>query len=222
MSAEARRAAVQAIAAKRPVSTAVPYTQESLKDLFGKNVFGDQQMRARLPENVYRSLRACMDQGSELDPALADLVANAMKEWALERGARTSPTGSIPLQDRRRCCTTPRVSGPMLMEFSGKMLVMESRRVVVPVGRAAADFSRPAATPRGSTRRRSSVTLQRRDAVHPDGVLQLDRRGSGQEAALALDAPSKRGSAPAARARRCARQEENLIWRGAGVFPDRP
>ena len=87
MSAGSRRAAVTAIVGKRPVATPLPYTEQSLKDIFGQNVFGDRQMRARLPEGAYRALRSCMDRGIELDIGLADLVANAMKEWAVERGA---------------------------------------------------------------------------------------------------------------------------------------
>src|ERR1043165_6491159 len=72
---------------KRPVATAIPYSQHSLKELFGTHVFGDREMAQRLPEATYPSLRNSIDLGSELDPRVADIVANAMKEWAVERGA---------------------------------------------------------------------------------------------------------------------------------------
>ncbi|MEC7584499.1 MAG: glutamine synthetase III, partial [Planctomycetota bacterium] len=55
--------------------------------MFGANVFDLQQMRARLPEGAYKALQSSMERGKELDPALADQVASAMKEWAIERGA---------------------------------------------------------------------------------------------------------------------------------------
>lgn len=54
---------------------------------YGCNVFDDKAMRRHLPRSVYRSLRKTMDQGERLDPAVADVVASAMKDWAMERGA---------------------------------------------------------------------------------------------------------------------------------------
>ena len=84
MSAAARTAAIQLIARKSPV--AAPKSA-NVPQMFGANVCGLEQMRARLSESAYKALRSCMEHGSELDHALADQVANAMKEWAVERGA---------------------------------------------------------------------------------------------------------------------------------------
>ena len=56
-------------------------------EYFGCNVFDDKAMRRYLPKNVYKSLRKTIDLGRRLDPAVADVVANAMKTWAMERGA---------------------------------------------------------------------------------------------------------------------------------------
>lgn len=64
-------------------------------ELFGENVFSDAVMRERLPKAVYKSLRQTIDHGQRLDPAVADVVATAMKDWAL-RAPRTSPTSFIP------------------------------------------------------------------------------------------------------------------------------
>ncbi len=86
MSAAARAAAIQLIARKTPVAAEVS-PRTPLPELFGANVFGLDQMRSRLSENAYKALRSCMEHGQELDSALADQVANAMKEWATERGA---------------------------------------------------------------------------------------------------------------------------------------
>ena len=59
----------------------------TISENFGKNLFSDAVMRERLPRDVYRKLKKTIEDGSELDRSVADVVANAMKNWALERGA---------------------------------------------------------------------------------------------------------------------------------------
>ncbi len=59
----------------------------NVSDIFGKNVFNDAAMRERLPKSVYRKLKETIEKGVELDPSIADVVAHAMKDWAIERGA---------------------------------------------------------------------------------------------------------------------------------------
>ncbi len=59
----------------------------NVTEVFGSSVFNDSVMRERLPKNIYKSLRKTIAEGSELDPSVADVVANAMKDWALEKGA---------------------------------------------------------------------------------------------------------------------------------------
>lgn len=84
----ARSNAVFAIAGLTSSPAPVPDgTAESPLETFGSNVFDDKAMRRHLPRAVYRSLRKTMDRGERLDPAVADVVANAMKDWAMERGA---------------------------------------------------------------------------------------------------------------------------------------
>src|ERR1700738_5611664 len=56
-------------------------------EIFGSNVFTKADMQARLPKSVFKSVVATVDKGAKLDPAVADAVATAMKEWALEKGA---------------------------------------------------------------------------------------------------------------------------------------
>ena len=60
---------------------------ESVTDVFGSNVFSDAVMRERLPKDVYKSLRRTIDGHEPLDRASADVIANAMKDWAVEKGA---------------------------------------------------------------------------------------------------------------------------------------
>ncbi|MGE3174456.1 MAG: glutamine synthetase III [Planctomycetota bacterium] len=90
------------------------------------NVFGLQQMRTRLPEAAYRALKSCMEHGQELDPALADQVANAMKDWASERGATHfthwfQPMTGATAEKHDSFATIE--DGRLLLEFSGKALV---------------------------------------------------------------------------------------------------
>ncbi|MCB9871482.1 MAG: glutamine synthetase III, partial [Planctomycetes bacterium] len=83
-------------------------------------------MRARLPENAYKALRSCIELGQDLDPALADQVANAMKEWAVERGAThfthwfQPMTGSTA--EKHDSFASLR-DGRLLLEFSGNALI---------------------------------------------------------------------------------------------------
>ena len=65
---------------------AVPESMD-IETLFGQHTFGLAEMRARLPKQVYKALCRTMDHGEPLDPSMADVVALAMKEWALENGA---------------------------------------------------------------------------------------------------------------------------------------
>ena len=61
----------------------------NVSEIFGKNVFNDAVMKDRLPKNVYKKLKKTVEDGAELDPSIADVVAHAMKDWAIERGARS-------------------------------------------------------------------------------------------------------------------------------------
>jgi glutamine synthetase len=125
MSAESRRAAIDAIVAKRPVETTIS-RRESIKDLFGSSVFGDREMQARLPESAYKALRASVENGTELDATLADMVANAMKEWAVENGATHFTHWFQPMTgltaEKHDSFISFGADG-LLLEFSGKMLI---------------------------------------------------------------------------------------------------
>ena len=124
MSSAARVAAIQLIARKTPV--AVEPRPTSVPQLFGSNVFGLDQMRTRLPESAHRALRSCMEHGQELDANLADQVANAMKEWAIERGATHFTHWFQPMTGstaEKHDSFASLENGKLLMEFSGKALI---------------------------------------------------------------------------------------------------
>jgi len=100
--------------------------EPSVPELFGSNVFNDGVMRARLPKNVYKKLRATIDGGKELDPTLADVVANAMKDWAIEKGATHFCHWFQPMTgitaEKHDSFISPTADGRIMMEFSGKEL----------------------------------------------------------------------------------------------------
>ena len=104
--------------------------QEALnvEDIFASRVFTLGRMRERLPKTVYKEVRKVMEQGGELSLAAADVVAKAMKDWALENGATHythwfQPLTGITAEKHDAFVTHPDEEGRMIMEFSGKELI---------------------------------------------------------------------------------------------------
>jgi glutamine synthetase len=101
--------------------------QESLENTFGCNVFNDASLRTRLPKNVYKILKKTIDEGLPLDPSVADVVANAMKDWAIERGATHFTHWFQPMTgitaEKHDSFIAPTNDGRVSMEFSGKELI---------------------------------------------------------------------------------------------------
>ena len=99
---------------------------QSLPEMFGVNVFNDAAQRARLPKNVYKKLMATIGDGKELDPSIADVVANAMKDWAIEKGATHFCHWFQPMTgitaEKHDSFISPTSDGRIMMEFSGKEL----------------------------------------------------------------------------------------------------
>ncbi|MET0601805.1 MAG: glutamine synthetase III [Baekduia sp.] len=94
---------------------------------FGANVFTIDEQRARLPKHVYKQLQATLEAGSPLDPTLADAVAQAMREWAMEKGATHYTHWFQPLTgltaEKHDSFYNPTGDGHAIAEFSGKELV---------------------------------------------------------------------------------------------------
>lgn len=100
----------------------------NVSEMFGKNVFNDSVMRERLPKNVYKKLKKTIEDGTELDPSIADVVAHAMKDWAIERGATHfshwfQPLTGITAEKHDSFISVPGSDGRVIMEFSGKELI---------------------------------------------------------------------------------------------------
>ena len=100
----------------------------NVADIFGEDVFTDKVMQERLPKKVYRALRKTIEEGKELDLATADIIAAAMKDWAIEKGATHythwfQPLTGVTAEKHDSFITAPREDGTILMEFSGKELI---------------------------------------------------------------------------------------------------
>ena len=100
---------------------------EHIPALFGSMVFNDQVMQERLPRDTYRALKRTMENGRRLDPALASVVANAMKDWAIEKGATHYTHWFQPMTgitaEKHDSFIAPTGDGKVIMEFSGKELI---------------------------------------------------------------------------------------------------
>ena len=112
---------------------------------FGCRVFNDDVMKKRLPENVYRSIAATIATGSELDPGIADVVAAAMKDWAIEQGATHYTHWFQPLTgvtaEKHEAFLTPVSRSRVILDFSGKELIKgESDASSFPSGGLRATF----------------------------------------------------------------------------------
>lgn len=94
---------------------------------FGSKVFGLKAMRKRLPKDVYRKLATTIREGKRLDPQIADVVASAMKEWAIENGATHYTHWFQPMTghtaEKHDAFLAPSADGDAISEFSGKMLI---------------------------------------------------------------------------------------------------
>ncbi len=100
----------------------------SVEELFGSKVFTRATMKERLPGNVYREVIRIMEEGGELTLQAADVVAKAMKDWAVENGATHythwfQPLTGITAEKHDSFVTHPNKDGKMLMEFSGRELI---------------------------------------------------------------------------------------------------
>ena len=100
----------------------------NVPEIFGKNVFNDKAMQERLPKSVYKKLKKTIEDGAELDPSIADVVAHAMKDWAIERGATHyshwfQPLTGITAEKHDAFISVPDSNGRVIMEFSGKELI---------------------------------------------------------------------------------------------------
>jgi glutamine synthetase len=123
----ARLQAIEAVTSYKPISEPLTFNDVSTGDLFGANVFGLSVMKSRLPKAVYKSVKKTIETGSTLDPSCADVVASAMKDWAIEKGATHYAHVFYPLTgstaEKHDSFLSPDGQGGAMAEFAGKTLI---------------------------------------------------------------------------------------------------
>ncbi len=123
----ARNNAIQAITNYRSSHAPLNFVETKPQDFYGCNVFNDKVMRERLPRAIYKSLRKTIDLGERMDPSIADSVAAAMKDWAMEKGATHFTHIFYPLTgttaEKHDSFLQPDGLGGVMAAFSGSMLI---------------------------------------------------------------------------------------------------
>src|SRR5581483_10632718 len=127
MASNVRQQGIQAIAQTKHKLDRVDFKKTHVKDLFGVNVFSEEVQKQRLPKPVFKALQKTIKLGAPLDPSIADAVASAMKDWALEKGATHYTHIFQPMTgitaEKHDSFVTPTGDGGAIAEFSGKELV---------------------------------------------------------------------------------------------------
>jgi glutamine synthetase len=122
-----RQQAVQAIADAEYQLNRVNFKETPITELFGVNVFSEDIQRQRLPKPVFKALQKTIRQGAPLDPSIADAVASAMKDWAMDHGATHYTHIFQPMTgltaEKHDSFVAPGPDGGAITEFSGKELV---------------------------------------------------------------------------------------------------
>jgi len=123
----ARASAIAAITSYKSHGQAWNFRETPTSEIFGANVFSESIMKDRLPKSVYKALQATIKQGKQIDASIADAVAMAMKDWAIEKGATHYAHVFYPLTgltaEKHDSFLTPTGDGDAIAEFSGKELI---------------------------------------------------------------------------------------------------
>ena len=125
--ASARMAAIAAVTNYKPSGPPMNFLDTPAQQLFAANVFSKAVMRERLPKRVYKAVAQTIETGSKLDPSIADMVALAMKDWAIEKGATHYAHVFFPLTgmtaEKHDSFLTPDGNGGAIPEFTGAQLI---------------------------------------------------------------------------------------------------
>jgi glutamine synthetase len=121
-----RLQAISAVTNYKSVAPPLDFSKNATT-VFGSNVFNITEMRKRLPKPVFKSVKRTIETGEKLDPSVADIVASAMKDWALEKGATHYAHVFYPLTgltaEKHDAFLVPDSDGGAILEFTGKQLV---------------------------------------------------------------------------------------------------
>ncbi|MEM1013833.1 MAG: glutamine synthetase III [Planctomycetota bacterium] len=123
----ARKQAIHSIATATRNLAQYDYKSKPTKELFGTNVFNVDEQRARLPKPAFKALRKTVEEGESLSPEFADVIASAMKDWAMEKGATHFTHLFQPMTgltaEKHDSFLSPLNDGKAISSFSGKELV---------------------------------------------------------------------------------------------------
>ena len=124
---QARQQAISAVTNYKASEPPLNFKEQASHDVFGANVFGFSEMQKRLPKAVCKSLKKVIEGGARLDPSNADVVASAMKDWAIEKGATHYAHVFFPLTgltaEKHDSFLSPDGQGGAITEFTGSQLV---------------------------------------------------------------------------------------------------
>ncbi len=137
--------AIAAVTNYRATAPALDFSKTPASEIFGSNVFDDRVMKKRLAQGVYKALRRTIDLGEKLDVSVADEVAAAMRDWAIEKGATHYAHVFYPLTgltaEKHDSFLEPDGEGGALVEFSARQLILgESDASSFPSGGIRATF----------------------------------------------------------------------------------
>jgi len=122
-----RQEAIRSIAGANHKLNRIDFMKTPVKELFGQNVFNEEVQRARLPKQIFKALQKTIKQGAALDPSVADAVAVAMKDWAIEHGATHFTHLFQPMTgitaEKHDSFLSPSDGGGAIAEFSGRELI---------------------------------------------------------------------------------------------------
>jgi len=125
-STTARSAAIAAVTNPKVLAPRVNFKTTPFKEVFAANVFNEEVQRERLPKHIFKKLQQTIKKGVPLDPSIADAVASAMKDWAVEKGATHFTHIFFPMTgvtaEKHDSFVSPTGDGKAILEFSGKEL----------------------------------------------------------------------------------------------------
>ncbi len=124
---ESRAAAISTINKNGNQTETMNSASTPINEIFGTNVFSPRIMKQRLPKSVYKSVMLSIETGSQLDWAVADIIASVMRDWAVEKGATHYAHVFYPLTgstaEKHDSFIAPDGDGGAILEFSGKTLI---------------------------------------------------------------------------------------------------
>jgi glutamine synthetase len=122
-----RREAISAVTNYKPISEPLNFAETASRDIYGTNVFGPAEMRDRLPKRIYKTVTKTIEQGQKLDESVADIVASAMCDWAIQKGATHYAHVFYPLTgltaEKHDSFLSPDGKDIAITEFTGKQLI---------------------------------------------------------------------------------------------------